>query len=202
METGLSENENERWRTFTSREARLSRKEKELVAVGGSVAAGCIPCTEYHIKEVTAAGATPQEITAAIDAALCVKGSARAVMEQVAYKALGIPKEAQPPCCGRPTDRLKELVSIAAAVAVNCSTSLRKHVDIARSLRVRDDEIQLVVGLARMIRGKASEKVDVALKELSRASPVQAEAPAIAAPSGALQADVPASGCCGPAKAM
>ncbi len=55
-------------------EARLSHKEKELVAVGASVAAGCIPCTRYHIEEVRATGATTDEITHAIEAALCVKG--------------------------------------------------------------------------------------------------------------------------------
>jgi len=40
-------------------ESRLSEKEKELVAVGASVAAGCIPCTRYHVKAVQAAGASP-----------------------------------------------------------------------------------------------------------------------------------------------
>ena len=32
---------------------RLSRKDKELVAVGVVVAAECIPCTQYHMKAVT-----------------------------------------------------------------------------------------------------------------------------------------------------
>lgn len=178
-------------------DARLSPKEKELVAVGASVAAGCIPCTEYHLKEVKGAGATSQEITAAIDAALCVKGSTRGIMEQVAYTALGVPREEQPSCCAGPTDRMKELVSIAAAVAVNCPTNLRKHVDAGRSVGVRDEEMQLVVGLAKMIRSKAMEKIDDAVKELS--APAQAEVccgPTVSAKS-ALQSQA-ASGCCGP----
>jgi AhpD family alkylhydroperoxidase len=178
-------------------EARLSQKEKELVAVGASVAAGCIPCTEYHLKEVRAAGATVEEITQAMDAALCVKGSTRGIMEQVAYTALGVPKEEQPSCCAGPTDRMKELVSIAAAVAVNCPANLHKHVEAGRSVGVRDEEIQLVVGLAKMIRGKAMEKIDAAAKALS--APVQAEAccgPAVSV-RNAPQPEA-ASGCCGP----
>lgn len=177
-------------------EARLSQKEKELVAVGASVAAGCIPCTEYHVKEVRAAGATVEEITQAVDAALCVKGSTRDIMEQVAYTALGVPKEEQPSCCAGPTDRMRELVSIAAAVAVNCPANLRKHVEAGRSVGVRDEEIQLVVGLAKMIRGKAVEKIDAA-RVLS--APVQAEA--CCGPTVSVK-NVPqpeaASGCCGP----
>jgi AhpD family alkylhydroperoxidase len=181
-------------------EARLSQKEKELVAVGASVAAGCIPCTEYHLKEVKGAGATTQEITAAIDAALCVKGSTRGIMEQVAYKALGVPREEQPSCCAGPTDRMKELVSIAAAVAVSCPTNLRKHVDAGRSVGVRDEEIQLVAGLARMIRGKATEKVDDATKELSAPVSIQTEAccGSSATTKSAPQPQAAAGSCCGP----
>lgn len=155
-------------------ESHLSQKEKELVAVGASVAAGCIPCTQYHLKEVRVAGATTEEITQAVDAALCVKGSTRGIMEKIACDALGVPKEEQPSCCAGPTDRMKELVSIAAAVAVNCPTNFHKHVTAGRTVGVRDDEIQLVVGLAKMIRGKAMEKIDAAVKELSVST--QAEA--------------------------
>ena len=181
-------------------EARLSQKEKELVAVGASVAAGCIPCTEYHLQEVKAAGATTEEITAALNAALCVKGSTRGIMEQVAYRALGLAKEEQPSCCAGPTNRMKELVSIAAAVAVNCPTNLHKHVEAGRTVGVRDDEIQLVAGLAKLIRGKAMEKVDDAAKVLSTAAPVQAEAccgPSVT-PKSTPQPQA-TSGCCGPA---
>jgi AhpD family alkylhydroperoxidase len=178
-------------------EARLSQKEKELVAVGASVAAGCIPCTQYHLKEVRVAGATTEEITHAVDAALCVKGSTRGIMEKIAYDALGVPKEEQPSCCVGPSDRLKELVSIAAAVAVNCPANFHKHVTAGRTVGVQDEEIQLVVGLAKMIRGKAMEKIDDAVKALS--VPAQAEACCGSAVNvkSAPQPQV-ASGCCGP----
>lgn len=181
-------------------EARLSQKEKELVAVGASVAAGCIPCTQYHLKEVRVAGATTTEITQAVDAALCVKGSTRGIMEKVAYDALGVPKEEQPSCCAGPTDRLKELVSIAAAVAVNCPGNFHKHVTAGRTVGVRDEEIQLVVGLAKMIRSKAMEKIDEVAKEVMAAAPAQAEAccgPS-ATPKSVPQPQAAASGCCGP----
>ena len=59
-------------------------------------------------------------------------------------------------------------MSIAAAVAVNCPANLRKHMEAGRSVGVRDEEIQLVVGLAKMIRGKAMEKIDAAAKALAR----------------------------------
>jgi AhpD family alkylhydroperoxidase len=179
-------------------EARLSQKEKELVAVGASVAAGCIPCTQYHMKEVRAAGATVEEITHAVDAALCVKGSTREIMEKVAYDALGFSKEEQSSCCAGPTDRMKELVSIAAAVAVNCPANFHKHVAAGRTVGVRNEEIQLAVGLAKMIRGKAAEKVDEAAKAIAAPAPAQAVACCEASVQSSSQPQAAASACCGP----
>jgi len=179
-------------------DSRLSQKEKELVAVGASVAAGCIPCTQYHVKEVKAAGTTTEEISHAIDAALCVKGSTRGIMEKVAYDALGLSKEEQPSCCAGPTDRMKELVSIAAAVAVNCPANFHKHVAAGRTVGVRDGEIQLVVGLAKMIRGKAAEKVDEAAKTVFASASAQAAACCEPRAQSSSQPQAAASACCGP----
>jgi AhpD family alkylhydroperoxidase len=40
----------------------ITKKEKELAAVGISIAAGCKPCTDYHMKAVREAGASDDEI--------------------------------------------------------------------------------------------------------------------------------------------
>ncbi len=50
---------------------------------------------------------------------------------------------------------MTELVSVAAAFTVSCTSSLDKHLAAARSVGVSDDEIQEVVDLARFIKGKA-----------------------------------------------
>jgi AhpD family alkylhydroperoxidase len=178
-------------------EARLSQKEKELVAVGVSVAAGCIPCARYHMEEVRAAGATTDEITHAVEAALCVKRSASGVMEKAAYDALGSAKEEQPARCIGTTDRMKELVSVAAAVAVNCPTNFHKHVAAGRSVGVLDDEIQLVVGLAKMIRSKAAEKVDEAAREVTTPKSTVAQACCGSPVERTREPEAAAAGCCG-----
>jgi AhpD family alkylhydroperoxidase len=179
---------------------RLSYKEKELVAVGVAVAAGCIPCTQYHMNAVTEAGATKDDITNAVDAALCVKGSATSIMQKVAYAALGVPTEEPASCCAGPTDRVKELVSIGAAVAVNCPTNFHTHVEAGRSVGVQDDEIQLVVGIAKMIRGKAMEKVDAAAASVSVSPSPQTESccDAKEAQPSATPSQSMIHGCCGP----
>ena len=164
-------------------EGRLSNKDKGLVALGASLAAGCIPCTRHHMTEVQGAGASREEIDRAIDSALCVKSSTRAIMERAALEAFGSAAAEDTSCCSGPTDRMKELVSIAAAIAVNCPTNLAKHVQAGRGAGVPDDEIQIAISLGRTMRAKASEKVDAAAAEMFSSAASAADA------------------CCGPAKA-
>ena len=40
----------------------LSQKEKELIAVGGSVAAGCVKCSHYHFRQAFEQGASQDEV--------------------------------------------------------------------------------------------------------------------------------------------
>jgi len=66
----------------------LTMLEKELVAV--SVAAGCRPCTTYHLAEVRRAGATDAGIEKAVAGAVCVRTSATEGMRR---HALGLDTE-------------------------------------------------------------------------------------------------------------
>ena len=53
-------------------EGRLSQKEKELIACGASVSAGCQKCANYHFKQAFEEGATKDEIQQAVTAATCI----------------------------------------------------------------------------------------------------------------------------------
>jgi hypothetical protein len=92
-------------------------------------------------------------------AGIAVRDRAKKIMERHGFKLLGRKRVAhvedeEDPEPGEPT-RIKELVSLGAAYAVSCTSSLEEHVAIARSVGIADDEIEAVVGLARFIRGKA-----------------------------------------------
>ncbi len=53
--------------------SKLDRKERELVAIGASVACNCVPCITYHVREAKAAGVTDEQLKEAIDLAEKVK---------------------------------------------------------------------------------------------------------------------------------
>ncbi len=71
----------------------LTFKEKELVYIGASVAAGCKPCTNYHFKKVKEAGASYEEIKQAISDTKCVRIGAKEIMEAHGLKLLGITQD-------------------------------------------------------------------------------------------------------------
>lgn len=138
----------------------LTTKERELVSVGASLAAGCKLCANFHYKEVQRAGATDDEIRKAMMDAISVRDQAKKIMERHGLKLLGLKSrraadDEDDSGSVNEANRMTALVSVAAAFAVNCTTSLDKHLTTARSVGVTDDEIKEVVDLARFIKGKA-----------------------------------------------
>jgi AhpD family alkylhydroperoxidase len=135
----------------------LSTKEKELVAVGASIAAGCRPCTNYHFKKARAERASDEEIKQAMTDAIAVRDRARELMESLGFRLLGLKlgrAEMEEEVEGG-TSRMTELVSVASAFAVNCKISLKKHLERAGALGIAEDEIEEVLELAEFIKGRA-----------------------------------------------
>ena len=67
----------------------VNPKDKELAAVGISVAAGCKPCTIYHVKEARQAGASDEEMKRVAAAALDVREGATEIMRFHVLARLG-----------------------------------------------------------------------------------------------------------------
>ena len=117
----------------------LTVKERELVNIGASVATGCKPCTDYHFDKVRGSGATDEEIKRAMTDALAVRDSARQIMESHGLQHLGIATAGEDREPDRHTTRIKELVSIGAAFAVNCTSNLERHIHASRSVGIDED---------------------------------------------------------------
>ena len=156
----------------------LSRQEKETIAIGASVAAGCQPCTQHHVGEARAASVSEHDMRQAVDDALCVRRNASAVIARHAGMLLGESPAPDPACCGEKT-LLRELTSVAAAFAVNCTVNIESHAAAARRSGATERQIQTAIGLARTIkRVAASHAEDAADPLLADAEPSTAEAPA------------------------
>ena len=138
----------------------LTLKEKELVAVGTSIAAGCKPCTSYHMKKVKEAEATEGEIRQAIKIAAEIRRHAAEIMMAHGLRQLGVPDDGEYVAPAEEASRIEELIAIGAAFAVNCTTSLKLYLKNISKAGISQDEVEEVAELAQFIRGKAAFHAD------------------------------------------
>jgi 4-carboxymuconolactone decarboxylase len=139
--------------------APLTEKQQELIAVGVSVAAGCKPCTAFHVKAARAAGASDADIRQAVDDALRVRRNATDLMARLADKLLGSASGA-PATALSEQSLIGELVSAGAALAVNCGDHLEAHVIAARTFGANEHHIQTTLVIARAVKNMAAKKVE------------------------------------------
>lgn len=74
----------------TYKDGALSKKQKELIAIGISVAINCESCMEWHIKQALDDGATHEEVIESIEVGIEMSGgpgtaSARFAMNVLEY---------------------------------------------------------------------------------------------------------------------
>lgn len=151
----------------------LNEKDCEIIAVGASVAAGCLPCTKFHIRAASAVGAASGEILQAVRDSVRVRGVASAVMA----KAGGLsPDEADLPNQGFDETRslIRELVMVSAAYAVSCTTGLGTHMAAARAMGATDKQLFTAVRIACDIRDVAGKKAKAAVGAVLGVSEEQA----------------------------
>ncbi len=146
----------------------ITPKEKELAAVGMSVATGCKPCTDFHVKAARKSGASDAEIKQAMSDAVAVRRGATELMEAYGLAHLGEGHPGADPDRIGTTTRVKELVCIGAAFGVNCVSTLKAHLEAAESVGISHDEITTVVKLSAFIKGKAASHVEHLAESLDK----------------------------------
>ncbi|MHC4710468.1 MAG: carboxymuconolactone decarboxylase family protein [Planctomycetota bacterium] len=135
----------------------MTAREREIAAVGISVAAGCKPCTDHHVSEAAKAGATDDKISRAVADALNVRRKAADIMEAHALARLGGEARDRPaPCACDETSRLKAMTSVGAAFAVNCASNLQAQLAAAEGAGISEQEITEILGLAANIKVAAA----------------------------------------------
>jgi AhpD family alkylhydroperoxidase len=144
-------------------------KEKALVAIGASVAAGCQPCTEHHIKVARAAGACERSVWLAVETALAVRESATRAMDRWAGQCQGDrpPLDAEFRAEKR---RIAALASVAAAAAVNSVPDFQAQLEAACQSGATPDQIRAAFVISNVIKRTAEQKLAAAILEQSCAA--------------------------------
>lgn len=153
----------------------LGEKDQELIAVGASVASGCLPCTKFHLRAAAGAGAGERDILQAVRDATAVRKAATWIMARAGGMPASEAGPAIPEQVGA-TSLVRELVKIAAAYIVNCSTGLEEHMAAARALGAADEQMFTALKIACAIRDVACQKAKAAVGSVLGVSEEQAVA--------------------------
>lgn len=145
----------------------ITQIEKELAAVGISIAAGCKPCTDFHVKAAMEAGAEEAAIRQAVDQAASLRVAAAGVMHAYGLARLG--DHTPVPQTPVEVDRQAVLTGLGGAVAVNCTSSLERYIAAAEVAGVGTEEVSEIARLARFVKGKAASHVDRRIEALEKA---------------------------------
>ena len=155
----------------------FSEIEKALVATGASVAAGCQPCTDYHVKAARAAGACDRGLALVVEAALAVRASATRNMDEWAGQCQGTRPQLDTEF--RERYRLATaLTGVAAAFAVNSVPDLKVRLQEARQFGATPEQIRVAIAIAGSIKRIAEEKLSAVFSDQSPGAGCCCDAPA------------------------
>ena len=157
---------------MTDQDQNLSAEQKELVAVGASVGAGCQPCVSHHLKAGAKAGLDGQRLLAAVTSAERVTAEAAVAMSDHVRNKLG-PDVTAPALLSRLE---QALASLGAALAANDVMNIERHLRAAAELGASRSQLQQAIETAHNVQENAAR---IHLREAERL--LDALAPASAA---------------------
>ena len=134
----------------------LSDKEREVVAVGAAIGAGCRPCTQYHVRAGLKAGLTGEEIRLAVEEAEVLRIHAATSIADFARGLLGSPEGRAAPLCS-PAEPFQALAQVGAATGSNAGHALAWLLPYARGLGLSGEALSEAVEMAGVVKRMASE---------------------------------------------
>jgi AhpD family alkylhydroperoxidase len=137
---------------MTTEEHKLSPGQKELVAVGASVGAGCQPCVSHHLEAGADAGLEGEQLLAAATSAERVAAEAAVAMADHVRGTLG-PHVTSPALLSR----LEEaLASLGAAVGANDLTNIERQLRAVAELGAVRSQLQEAIETAHTVQENAA----------------------------------------------
>jgi len=165
--------------------ASLTDAQREFVALGAAIGAGCQPCTQYHVRAALKAGLSREEILRALDQAQAVRQEGGVAVANVGRTMLGLGEEAQGEGCL--CDVSQALVYIGSAAGCNAGGLLARYLEAASGLGLSPEALAEAVEVAQAVKEKGA--MGFFARDVERALGKLAATPAVAGGSAS---------CCGP----
>ncbi len=133
----------------------LNDKEREFVAIGAAIGAGCRPCTRYHVKAAVKAGISEDDVRLAVRDAEVVRIEVVTSIAEYANRLLGRGRRDGERLCS-PAEPSQALTQIGAATGGNAGYLLDSLLVRARGLGLTSEALGEAVGIATKVKGVAA----------------------------------------------
>ncbi len=137
---------------MSTNEHGLNQQEKELVALGASVGAGCHPCVDYHLDAAKKAELVDDRVRTAITTAQVV--AAQAAQELAHHLLRQLDAEDLTPAAPLALDT--ELAALGAAIGANDRTNIERHMTALAALDASPSQIQQALEVAHTVQTNAA----------------------------------------------
>lgn len=134
----------------------LSESDREFVAVGAAIGAGCHPCTQYHTQAALKAGLSLDQVQRAVDQAQAVRSRGGVAVADVGRRILGVEQQGLPepePAAHR--DHV--LVALGAAGGCNSGVLLTEYAEQAVEQGLDGGELREAVDIAEAVKTMAGK---------------------------------------------
>lgn len=136
----------------------LEPKDKELVAIGASLGAGCAPCIGHHIPAGRDAGLTDAGLVRAVEVAEAVHQLAVEMLARRTQELLGVTeKSADVPLQTSVTSWSDELVALGTSIGANCHPLLEQYVARVLKEGARASQVRSAIKMAEFVQQHAGE---------------------------------------------
>ena len=138
--------------SMSTDQEKLTPQQKELVAIGASVGAGCLPCTSFHFKLSRKMNIGAGRMLSAALEAERVVSDARTRLSAHVREELGAetkPEEVPGLDC--------ELAALGAAIAANSLPNIRRHMLRGSEFGLSVEQLAEAIGVAERVQRKAAE---------------------------------------------
>lgn len=160
-------------------EDRIPDREKTLAAMGAAMAGGCRTCADKLYEIARSLGIAEIEMSKAFQTGLHAKSEAADTMKKKVSSLIGIADKSPG---GGQDGKLSFFVRIASFTAANSAPDVIEEIRKAREHGVTAEQVQVCIGLGKMVRKNAASFSD---REISEQAGV--------ADTGTAQACCPAS---------
>lgn len=139
---------------------RLALRERLLIGLSAAVAAGCVPCTRYHLQKAVEVGVPDEKARETVSLAARMRQQAASDMAWRARRYLGETTEPEPDIDAPPAREMETLIALSAAYAVNSQALLMRAIKAIRAQAISHQRISEAIEIAQAVRGMATTVVD------------------------------------------